>query len=356
MFVVRHSEDCVPDYERVRFEVEDSGVGIAPEKLKEIFLPFQQIGEQRYSIEGTGLGLAISRRIVEMMGGELRVNSTVGKGSVFWFDVNLPVVEGGVAHVVKSSRKVIGYKGERHTLLVVDDNKGNRDVLVNMLFPLGFNIAEAENGEECVEKTLKLQPDLILLDLRMPVLDGFGAAAHIRKAEGRRQKIEEQPEYVPTNNHQSTLRQAQDTAIINHQSSIHPVIIAVSANVFETTQKRALASGFNDFLVKPFQLEHLLELLQRYLQLEWVYKERLDEKSSVVPQMSGGLSTRELLPSEEDLEILVSLASKGRIKPLLQHLSKLDSVNQNYHPFIEEMRQLAKRFQAKEIVKRIQQL
>ncbi len=318
----------------LKFEIEDTGIGIAPEKLEKIFLPFQQAGDQRYAVKGTGLGLAISRKLVEMMGGELKVNSTVGKGSAFWFDVNLPVVEDDVTPLLSGvegsaaqpSRKVIGYKGERRTVLVVDDNKENRNVLVAMLLPLGFKIAEAENGQECVEKACKFMPDLILLDLRMSVLDGFEAAKQIREIETA----------CPERSRKMT-------------------IIAVSASVFEVTQQKALAIGFNDFLLKPFQAEHLLELLQRHLRLEWIYAEESEKPTEVVSHTHGD-SPVSVSPPPEDLRVLHDLASKARIKKLLQHLASIEALDEKYHPFVEEMRQLAKRFQSHKIVKRLQQI
>ncbi len=245
----------------IQFEIEDTGIGIAPKQLEEIFLPFQQVGEQRDSVEGTGLGLAISRKLVVMMGGELHVTSTVGKGSIFRFELALPDVPGYVPQEKKPcGRRITGYKGERRLVFVVDDDEHNRAVLMRILLPLGFRIIEAQNGQECVEKTSRYHPDMILLDLRMPVLDGFGATQQIRKAE------EQTLRRVDVEKSRSEEEQTYG------QSTIRTVIIAVSASVFENTRKRALDIGFNDFLMKPFQLEHLLELLQTHLKLEWIYE------------------------------------------------------------------------------------
>ncbi len=279
---------------------------------------FHRGGGYLSSGEGTDLGLAISQKLVEMMGGELHVKSTVGEGSIFWFDLNLPEVKGFIPQDTSYRRKIIGYKGERHTVLVVDDEQGNRAVLVGMLLPLGFKILEAENGQECVEKAIRYTPDLILLDLRMPVLDGFGVTQRIREHESR----------IP--------------------------IIAISAAVFEETRKRALAIGFNDFLIKPFQLEDLLDLLHTHLSLEWIYEEKAKKSPEVVSHRYSEPQSISLSP--KDLEILLELASKSRIKSLLEHLARLEAVDENAHPFIEELRQLAKGYQAKEIVKRLQQI
>jgi len=171
------------------FQVEDTGIGIASEQLGEIFLPFRQVSEHRNLVEGTGLGLAISHRLVGMMGGELQVKSTVSKGSIFWFELQLPEVPGVTPKEQSYGRRITGYKGEQLTVLVADDDRHNRAVLLGMLLPLGFKVVEAANGQECVEKAFRYNPDLILLDLRMPVLDGFGATQQIRQAESSKSKI-----------------------------------------------------------------------------------------------------------------------------------------------------------------------
>ncbi len=171
------------DRKKFRFHIEDTGIGITEEDLKEIFSVFQQVGKTSRAIEGSGLGLAISRQLVGLMGAELQVESTPGTGSVFWFDLELPEVERMMAREVKPTHKITGYAGARRRLLIVDDKKKNRDVLLAMLLPLGFDSIEAQNGQECVKQVLAMQPDLILLDLWMPVMDGFEAAKTMRNEE-----------------------------------------------------------------------------------------------------------------------------------------------------------------------------
>ncbi len=304
----------------IQFQVEDTGIGIAPEKLDEIFLPFQRVGEHRSSVEGTGLGLTISRKLVEMMGGELHVNSTVGEGSIFWFDLSLPEVSGFVPQVEPRERKIIDYAGERRTVLVADDEPANRAILVDRLLALGFNVIEAENGQECLEKARKFRPDVILLDLLMPVMDGIETACQIREAKELREII----------------------------------LIAVSAGVYEDTQRSSLDAGCDDFLSKPVDFKALLDLLHTYLHLEWIYKEDVEEPPKVVSHPPSDVQSISL--PLEDLEILLDLAIKSRIKLLLEYLARLETLDENYRPFIEELRQLAKRYQSKEIVKCLQQI
>ena len=240
---------------QIRFQVEDTGIGIARDKLKEIFVAFAQVGgDTRHAhVEGTGLGLPISRRLIRMMGGDLLVDSTVGKGSTFWFELELPAAEHVMADetvgVTEPAGKITGYTGKRRTILVVDDKRSNREILLNILFPLGFRIGEAENGRECVEKTDQHQPDVILLDLMMPVLDGFEAVKQIRDAESFRSRIS------------------------NLNTPIHTPVIAISADAFKEKQHRALQAGCDDFIVKPFKVERLLAALQTHLDIEWIYAE-----------------------------------------------------------------------------------
>ncbi|HBE19223.1 MAG TPA: serine/threonine protein kinase, partial [Cyanobacteria bacterium UBA11367] len=147
---------------KIRFQIEDTGIGMTAEHLTKIFLPFEQVGEQRRKTEGTGLGLAISQKIVELMGGEIKVKSTLGQGSVFWFDLDLPQLEQWIDTSQTEERNIIGFKGEKSKILVVDDKRSNRAVLVNLLSPLGFEIIEAVDGQDCLNKAIEFKPDCIL--------------------------------------------------------------------------------------------------------------------------------------------------------------------------------------------------
>jgi signal transduction histidine kinase/CheY-like chemotaxis protein len=153
--------------ELIRFSVSDTGPGIAPEDISKLFEPFAQVGNKATAAAtGTGLGLAISRSLVERMGGKLRVESKVGWGSRFWFEVALPVVAAApAAHV---NRRLVGYEGPRRRVLVVDDNAANRAVMVDMLAPLGFDVFEAADGLGAVREGERFKPDLVLMDLRLP--------------------------------------------------------------------------------------------------------------------------------------------------------------------------------------------
>ena len=224
---------------RLHFEVEDSGVGISPEDIEKIFLPFEQVGDTQKKNEGTGLGLAISQQIISLMGGDLKVNSQINQGTQFWFDIDIPEVQDfAQASSHDHHGSIIGYEGRSQTVLVVDDNWENRAVLVGLLEPLGFQMLEASNGREALEKIQTQQTiDLLITDLVMPEMNGFDLLNHVNQA----------PELKKM------------------------VAIASSASVFEADQLQSLNAGANDFLPKPVQSDKLLGLLKKHLQLKWAY-------------------------------------------------------------------------------------
>ena len=302
----------------VRFEIADTGIGIAQEDLDDIFLPFQQVGVKRHTIEGTGLGLTISQKFVRLMGSRLVVRSAIGEGTIFHFDLKLEVLPDFLPTIKPAYRKVLGYKGKRRTLLIVDDRKENRMLLADMLIPLGFHILEAEDGQRCLEQLRAHRPDATLLDLRMPVMTGVEAMTHIRN----------------------------DEELKEH------VIFAVSASVYEDDRSRSLQAGCQAFLMKPIHLEELLEQLRIHLDLEWVYAETdaalndTDQQAAALPAGARGLP-------REECETLLKLASTGRVRPLLHHLDTLDPA---YHAIAEELRQYAKTFQLQAMIEKLQAL
>jgi len=310
-----------PGLTAIHFEVEDTGCGIAEEDVRQIFLPFQQITSQSAVIEGTGLGLAISHQLVAMMGGELHVQSEVGKGSVFWFDLEFPIEQDIQAKAAPYARKIIGYKGKQRTILVVDDSQTNRDLLIEMLLPLGFSVIEAEDGVQAIEKALRAQPDLILMDLKMPHLDGFEATRRLRIQESMRDVV----------------------------------IIAVTANVFDNTRERILAVGFNDFLFKPFKISNLLELIRHVLELEWMYANDVDMSAMVSPPVELSVPFQVSLPSEQKHRLLEQ-AIRGNIKDVLKQLNDLESLGERYEPLLSELKALADRFQIDILVERLENL
>jgi signal transduction histidine kinase/DNA-binding NarL/FixJ family response regulator len=221
----------------IRFEIEDTGIGIAPAQLEQIFQPFHSVNQPGQPAEGTGLGLAISRQLVQLMGSDIQVSSTVGQGSRFWFDLDLPESQIKGQDSLAGGKVICGYGGERRTLLVVDDKDYNRAVIVNLLEPLGFTVLEASDGHQGLAQSRQHRPDLVLVDLVMPLMDGFEMTRRLRQ--------------IPE------LRSV--------------VVIAFSASVLEFDQRLSQAAHCDDFLPKPIHEPALLQKLQAHLGLEWVY-------------------------------------------------------------------------------------
>ncbi|MEH2142000.1 response regulator [Nostoc sp.] len=224
---------------RMRFEIIDTGIGMSQEQAAKIFLPFEQAGDSKKQAEGTGLGLAISQKIVQLMGSTIQVKSGLGEGSKFWIDLDLQEsVDWLESGRVVAGGKIIGLANGKRKVLVVDDKWENRSVVINLLEEIGFDMAEATDGQEGLEKALQFLPDLIITDLAMPVMDGFELTRRLRK----------QPEFQKL-----------------------PILVS-SASVFESDQHKSIGVGADDFLPKPVHADDLLEKLQKYLQIEWVYK------------------------------------------------------------------------------------
>jgi PAS domain S-box-containing protein len=310
---------------RIRFQVDDTGIGIPSEHIEKIFSAFHQVGDRRIHAEGTGLGLAISQRLVYMMGGELHVKSTVGQGSTFWFEIELPVID---EHYIESELyleqwRIVGFKGEKRSVLLADDHEMNRIVLKDILVPLGFDVFEAVNGREMLDKATEHHPDLILVDLVMPVMDGFEATRRLRK-----------------------LSDFKDV-----------VVIAVSANVSAQKKQQSRAVGCNEFLAKPFRIEELLELIQIHLKLEWIYQ----EKEEAEKQRDRFLESRPqdlgpiIPPSQEELAALYEIAMIGQITKLRKRIATIEAADPKFVPFVAKIRQLAKEFQIEAIQEFLQQ-
>ena len=301
---------------KVRFEVEDTGIGIEPECQTEIFNPFSQIKPHHQEIEGTGLGLAISKKLVKLMGADLKVKSSQGKGSIFWFDLEITVISDLTPSPEITNKTIVGYKGRVRKILVVDDKQDNRSVLVNFLNAFGFEVSEAENGQVCLDKAQEMKPDLILMDLVMPTMNGFEATRRIRKS--------------------PTLKNS--------------VIIALSASVFEQDREQSLAEGCDDFVSKPFRINELLKKIEKHLKLEWSYKEeqnlRSEAKADCEPSKTYNNSQINLPMAH--IKTLCKLAMMGDIQELLEHLNKLENLKQS-SSFISHVRELAKDYDMKGI-------
>ncbi|MEG4206918.1 ATP-binding protein [Microcoleus sp. Pol7_A1] len=302
---------------RLKFQIKDTGVGIAEGQLSRLFREFEQVGDRKRQLEGTGLGLAISQKIVQLMGGEIQVDSQLGVGSNFFFEVALPIAKNWAKqNSVSKGRTIIGYEGAPKHILVVDDRWENRSVLINLLEPLGFSFTEAQNGQEGLEKALEKLPDLVITDLAMPVMEGFEMLKKLRNSEDLK----------------------------------HLRVIVSSASVAEIDQQKSLDMGGDDFLVKPVDAEELLILLAKHLQLIWKYD------VTELTTSNNEVSTKELIPpSAADLQILLELAQDGLLRELAETADKIGQKDERYQPFIQQVIQLAKQFQTEKIEELIQQ-
>ncbi len=310
------------DHRKIRFQVEDTGIGIPSEKLADIFVPFQQAVEGQFAQEGTGLGLTISQNIVQQMGGEIQVRSELGKGSVFWFDVDLPTT--ATSNELKPTnleRRIVGFKGNKHKILVVDDQAHNRAFIIQLLTSLGFEVVEAANEEEGWTIAQKYRPDLILLDLVMPVADSYPMANRLRQ----------DPHFADV------------------------VIVATSPSVFEKEQFLSEQSDYNAFLSKPICVDELLEIIKVYLQLEWIYQPSpstslsTDDKIEKTKEDVDLVADSIISPPGEELVILLELAKLGNIAGILEQTAKIEQLDPQYFSFARLTRQLAENFQEKKL-------
>jgi PAS domain S-box-containing protein len=222
------------------FEVEDTGVGIAPDELEAVFDAFVQTASGKGSQQGTGLGLPISRQYVQTMGGELSVTSEPGQGSRFQFDLPVEVVRGADTEGAQPARRVVGLEPGQpvYRLLVVEDIQASRQLLVKLLRSIGFDVRAASNGQQAVEMWEKWRPHFIFMDLRMPVMDGRETTRYIKAQPG-----------------------GQET-----------VIVALTASAFEEDQAEVLALGCDDFVRKPFREAEIFDMLVKHLGVHFVYE------------------------------------------------------------------------------------
>ncbi|MGK7900828.1 MAG: response regulator [Hormoscilla sp.] len=225
----------------IRFEIADTGIGIAAAQLEKIFLPFEQVGNAQHKAEGTGLGLAISQKIVQMMGSSLKVKSQLGEGSIFWMDLDLPVVAGlPQSHPSLANSDLSGTVqkieldesfGQKYPLriLLVDDARINQRVALMMFEKLGYKAELAKNGKEALEMMRRQSYDVVFMDIQMPEMDGLEATRHI---------CQHWPE------------------------SERPHIIAMTANAMPEDREKCLAAGMNHYISKPVRLETIVQVLR----------------------------------------------------------------------------------------------
>ncbi|MGJ3248937.1 MAG: response regulator [Elainellaceae cyanobacterium] len=331
-----NSFDRLPSIFKIRFQVEDTGVGMNPEQLEKIFLPFEQVGNDRHNGEGTGLGLAISQKIAQSMGSNIHVSSQPGEGSIFWLEISLPEAADWMQfNASKDPNKIIKYHGEQRRILVVDDNKENRHILSEFLMSTGFKVAEAIDGKEGLEMMTSFHPDLLILDLAMPNINGFDMMRILRESE-----------------------EFKDI----------PILIS-SAHVSPQDQLKSHQWGGSDFLPKPVQSEELFQKLQKYLNLEWIYETTLphddaldnehsncsDVNTDIDFQHVADCSSNMPIPSNDVIEYLYNLAEMGNLNRIVERTEELETIDEKFSSFSAQLRHFAEEFQEKELLEFISQ-
>ncbi|MEM6449343.1 MAG: ATP-binding protein [Cyanobacteria bacterium P01_D01_bin.105] len=303
------------------FQVIDTGLGIAEADQVKLFEAFEQVGDQKKQSEGTGLGLAISQKIVQLMGSQIKLTSTLGRGSEFFFTVEVPLASDWsyVQRGKVDGARIMGYEGKTRQILVVDDRWENRSVLKNLLEPLKFSIIEAENGQDalhklCCDQPDRALPDLVVTDIAMPVMDGFELIKQIRSDD--------------------TLKAL--------------TVVVSSASVAQCDQQMALDCGGDHFLAKPVDSQELFNLIAEILEIAWIYESTKQPETDTLESTSTVRQTT-VIPPHETLEALLALSQGGQILELRQRLEQLIRMDNVYAPFVEPIMHMSKKFQLDEI-------
>lgn len=241
---------------KLHFEIEDTGSGIAADELEDIFEAFVQSQTGKESQEGTGLGLPIAQTFVKLMGGEIIVSSEVGYGTIFKFDISISIIDTADIEPKLTTCQIIALEPNqpRYRILIVDDQSSNRQLLIKLLSPLGFELKEARNGQEAIEVWDEWEPHLIWMDMRMPVMDGYEATREIKARQMGRGRDGETS--------QSKIEQSQVTAII-----------ALTASTLEEELALSLSAGCDDFVRKPFCEADILDAMNKHIGVRYVYEE-----------------------------------------------------------------------------------
>jgi len=300
---------------KIAFEVEDSGIGVAEDKIEEIFLPFHQLHDVRIQREGAGLGLSITRTIIRMMGSDIYVKSRQGKGTTFYFQLELPEAQSDSEMQDQGTQPYItGYQGPVKKILVVEDIDQSRFFIRDILEPIGFTIKEAVNGMDAVRKAYSFVPDLILMDLVMPVMQGIEATRKIRS--------------IPT------LKKTK--------------IIAVSANISHESQQECFKAGCDDYITKPVQVDELLELIKEHLHLSW----RNDSQSDTDPLNNMKVDPAPIVcPPKEIIETMNKLILSGKTTRLKKILAQIKEDHPECKTFTKKANRLLEQFRLEDIQK-----
>ena len=294
----------------IRFEVEDTGVGMSIEQVEKIFLPFEQVGEAGRKSEGTGLGLAISQRIANLMGSGIEVQSRLGEGSIFSLMLEFETASEWRSLMPAEHETVIGIVDRSPLILIVDDDRTQCGLVAALLQEIGFEVTVAHTGSDGWLAVSDRIPDLVITDLAMPLLDGVGLIEQLRSNPCTREL---------------------------------PIIVS-SANVFGSNRQRSLQAGASAFLPKPVQVGELLNTLKELLNLTWIYQSK-----SATPSKTAIADGEMIVPDQTVLDDLYHLAMMGDIAAIEGILESLAKENPHYVPFVAALDKLTATFQTAKI-------
>ena len=324
----------------LRFEIQDTGVGIAPEELITLFQPFSQTASGRKASEGTGLGLVISRNFVELMRGEIGVKSAPGEGSTFWFTLMVDVVMGDRHSIQLPNHKVIGLESGQpsYRILIVEDNAENAQFLTKILSLIGFEVQSVSDGQKGLVLWETWQPHLILMDMQMPVMDGYETTCKIRELEQKRQRED------------SATSEWKDSLSKANAPTPHPPlptkIIAVTGSAFEEDRAHILAMGCDDFIRKPVQENLLFARLAHHLAVRYRYEQ--------VPSVERLVSTYPSQLTAAPLTVMPptwvqQLNGAARECNQLEVLQLIDQIPVEHEILAHAFKQLAMNFQFEDL-------
>ena len=316
------------------FEVEDTGKGIAPEEIGNLFQPFVQTTSGIQAREGTGLGLTISRQFVRLMGGDIHVSSILGQGSIFRFHIQVHLADPPAVEPILTHGRVLQLAPDQanYRILVVDDRPENRDLIAQLLDTVGFETRIASNGQEAIQQWQNWHPQLIWMDMRMPVMDGYQATRQIRA-------LEAQGKQNSTEYHQPT------------------IIIALTASAFEEQREQILAAGCDDFVRKPFREQVIFDKMAKYLGVGYIYAQ---DSQSQGNQILTSLGDQETLTADE-----LAVMSGEWIAALYQAAIEVDAerifqliaqIPENHLALTEKLTQWVRGFCFDEIIELIESM
>jgi signal transduction histidine kinase/DNA-binding NarL/FixJ family response regulator len=301
-----------------RFSVQDTGIGLSEHDIQQIFKPFERIQTQSTrAIQGTGLGLTISHALASLMGGDISCQSQPGMGSNFTLTMMMSAVESPVSVPVLISQNITGYTGARQTILVVDDIADQRNLVSNILTPLGFNILQANGAAEALKMAENHTIHLYILDITMPEVSGWQLAIQLR------------------------------------QKGIRSPIMMLSANIHELEKSNVLAKYHNDYLSKPISREQLLTKLSNLLPVDWLFA---DEPEEPVVANSDASVAQTAIPSHADLTQLINYAEIGFMSAFLEKLDEIVRTGTSTEAFFGSIRSDASQCKFEKVVHNLNEL